>query len=64
MTERIYAVRITANGSSQTRLVAASSQAQARNHVAEQLLAVSIPTPAELIALTKRGVEVEKANGE
>ena len=43
------------------RLVEAHSQAQAIRHVVRASITCAVATPAELVELTKAGVEVEKA---
>ena len=55
--KRIYAVTL----GNTVSLVAAATPAQARGHVARQVLHVAIPSPAQLVSLTKAGVEVQEA---
>lgn len=44
-----------------TRLIEAANAAQAARHVVRTSHAIAIPSPAQLIELTKAGVEVETA---
>lgn len=55
----IYAV--TNTETQKTRLVDALNAAQAARHVVKTSHAIAIPSPAQLIELTKAGVEVEAA---
>jgi hypothetical protein len=58
MQTRIYAV---ANGAGPTRLVEATSTAQALRHVAEQTFTVAIAKPKDVAALMAQGVALETA---
>jgi len=63
---RIYIVRSTKNAAAEppvTRLVRAVNNSQALKHVVESYFTCELAEPDDLIAATKAGVEVEKANG-
>ena len=59
-TTRIYTVTIPGR----VRLIRASTPAQARNHVANELLSVKVAEPEECVTLGKQGVEIEEAKPE
>jgi hypothetical protein len=64
MSKRLYAVTVknaSRHGPGLTRLVEASSPAQARSHVAQLFFDVEIPTPLEAARLVGSGVPVEVA---
>lgn len=62
----IYKVTITTilGAAPKTRLVRAKTKATARNNAAGQHIAVELASDADLIQLTKDGVEVENADKE
>lgn len=61
-TLRIYLV--TDRNSDRQRLVRATSQAAARNHVARDSLGVALASQDTLVALVSKGTEVEDAGAE
>jgi hypothetical protein len=60
-TETTIADRV--NGT-QVRLIEAANKNQAVNFVAKDTIVAEVATQAQLIELTKAGIEVEKAQGE
>lgn len=58
MFEKLYVVK---SGDHAPRIISAPNKAAALRHVAQATFAVSMASHAELIALTKGGVEVEHA---
>jgi hypothetical protein len=61
---RIYLVAtVDAGGDSMTEhLVEATSQSQARTHVAKQFIAVEAAKPSDVARLMGRGIKLETAN--
>lgn len=62
----IYKVTINigkSNPLKQTRLIRATSKAQAKGFAADDHITTEIASPDDLIALTKDGIEVEDAKG-
>lgn len=59
-----YKATVKAVNEQAVKLIDATNKSQAINHAARQCITVEIASPEDLIALTKEGVEVEKAGDE